>query len=141
MRMIHKLVCAGAIFGSFFSLNAPAQNASLPYPAYPYTAKAMVVNPDQGKMGVYRSLAELTYQAYLEKDDGQAAVLARILERVWDRGESGLRTSAPETWGKIDKSMDGFIKPLIGASKNERADNSVIASRYEAYLANLATAD
>jgi hypothetical protein len=119
----------------------PAQDTPLPNPTYPYAARAAIVNPDQGKMGVYRSLAELTYEAYVNKDDAQAAVLARILEKVWDRGETNLRASTPAVWTRIDKSMDGFIKPLSVGIHQGRADGAIISAAYERYLATLASAD
>jgi hypothetical protein len=60
------------------------------------------VNPDQGKMGIYRSLAQLAYQAYLSKDDHAAGALGRFLERCWDQGEGDLREVSPDTWSQID---------------------------------------
>ena len=124
---------------------ASAQNASFhagPYPLYPYTARAVIVNPDQGKMGIYRSLAELAWEAYESNNYAQAAVLARILERVWDRSQGDLRKSSPEVWSAIDKSMDKFIGPLIVyASTGEVLPVGTEAANYQRYLRELDAAD
>ena len=92
-------------------------------------------------MGTYRALAELAYQAYEKKDNTTAAILARILEKSWDRGEGDLRKSSPDVWSKIDSSMDGFIKPLTGFSRTGRADEAKEHAAYEQYLQALAGAD
>lgn len=105
------------------------------------TGFAAVVDPDQGKMGMYRSLAQLAYIAYLERRDTQAAVLARILEKVWDRSEADLHRSSPEAWERIYKSMDCFTKPLIETSSFGRLHVDVVTTACEQYLADLATAD
>jgi len=71
-------------------------------------------------MGSYRALAQLAYRAYEQKDDKTAAILRGFLERVWNRGEGDLGETAPDTWSKIDRSMDGFIKPLTGFAQTGR---------------------
>ena len=125
----------------FCSVAASAQNASLP--PVRYIAQATVVDPDAGKMGTYRTLAQLAFEASIENHAAQAGVLARILEKVWDRGEGDLRKSSPEVWSKIDKSMDGFVKPLIseGASANGKVSSALLSKLYQQYLSDLATAD
>ncbi len=110
-------------------------------PGQTYAARAAIVNPDQGKAGVYRSLAQLAYQAYAEKNDGEAAVLARILEKVWASESANLRASSPDVWQKINKSMDRFARPLIGASTGGRPQEDFEASAYQQYLADLSAAD
>jgi hypothetical protein len=99
------------------------------------------INPDSGKMGSYRALAQLAYRAYEQKDDKTAAILGRVLERVWDRGEGELRKSSPDVWGKIDQSMDGFIKPLTGFASAGRADEAKERAAYQAYLDSLSVAE
>ena len=94
-----------------------------------YAARTAIVNPDQGKSGVYRSLAQLAYQAYVEKNDGEAAVLAHILERVWTNERASLHTSS---WETIDKSMERFARPLRGVSTGggvQESNFSRISSR------------
>jgi hypothetical protein len=99
------------------------------------------INPDSGKMGSYRALAQLAYRAYEQKDDKTAAILGRVLEKVWDRGEGELRKSSPEVWGKIDQSMDGFIKPLTGFASAGRADEAKERAAYQTYLDSLGAAE
>ena len=136
MTMVGTVVLSGT---------ASAQSASSPkepYPLIPYTARAVIVNPDQGKMGVYRSLSQLAWEAYESNNYAQAAVLARILERVWDRGEGDLRKSSPEAWSAIDKSMDKFIGPLIVYQKTgEVLPLGTEAANYQQYLKELDLAD
>jgi hypothetical protein len=99
------------------------------------------IDPDNGKMGAYRTLAQLAYRAYEQRDDKAAAILARVLERVWDRGEGELQKTAPETWSKIDRSMDGFIKPLTGFAQTGRADETKERAAYQLYLDSLSATD
>jgi len=103
-------------------------------------APAAPITVDNTKMGSYRALAELSYQAFQKGDNATAAVLARILERTWDKGESDLRKSAPDTWSQIDSSMDGFIKPVMryAASTPEPAK---VEAAYNTFLEKLKQAD
>lgn len=102
---------------------------------------AEVVDPNQGKMGVYKSLAQLAYLAYVGKHYAEAAVLARILEKLLDRDETDLHGSSPEAWEKIYKSMNQFIKPLIETPTAGRPHEDVVTAACFQYLADLATAD
>src|ERR1700728_1820411 len=88
MRSIRLLIYLGALLGNIFVIGAPADAQT----ATPQAA----IDPDQGKMGTYRALAELAYQSYEKKDNTTAAVLARILEKSWDRGEGDLRKSSSD---------------------------------------------
>jgi hypothetical protein len=105
------------------------------------------INPDQGRMGSYRALAQLAYRAYEDNEDKTAAVLARILERTWDQGEwhntsdNSLCKSRTPVCLSIDAAMDDFVKPLTGISRNGRADQLKEKAAYEAYLVTLASAD
>ena len=105
VRKLWLSICFPALLGGLFFVcsAAVAQTASQP----------ALIDPDQGKMGIYRALAQLAYQDYEKKDDESAAVLVRILERVWDRGEGDLRKSNPAAWRAIDHSMDMFIGPIV----------------------------
>jgi hypothetical protein len=133
-RTVFLLLSTLVLFFGFTLPGLSQQTASAPM------VKADI-DPDQGKMGIYRALAQLAYQAYVNKDDHTAAVLGRILERCWDKGEADLRKSAPDRWSAIDQSMDGFIKPLTGFSRNGRGDERKERAAYEAYLKALADAD
>jgi hypothetical protein len=102
---------------------------------------------DNTRMGAYRALAELSFQAFQKGDNAIAAELARILERTWDQGE--WRNSSDGSYCKdnqsvcqsIDRAMDGFVKPLTGFSKSGRAGQAKEEAAYQAYLKTLASAD
>lgn len=98
------------------------------------------ITVDDTKMGSYRALAELSYQAFEKGDNPTAAVLARILERTWDKGEGDLRKSSPDTWSQIDSSMDGFIKPVM-AYASHAPDPAKVEAAYKTFLEKLKQAD
>jgi hypothetical protein len=101
---------------------------------------AAPITVDNTKMGSYRALAELSYQAFEKGDNAMAAVLARILERTWDKGEGDLRKSSPDTWSQIDSSMDGFIKPVM-AYGSAAPDPRKVEAAYTTFLEKLKQAD
>lgn len=98
------------------------------------------ITVDNTKMGSYRALAELSYQAFQKGDNATAAVLARILERTWDKGEGDLRKSSPDTWSGIDSSMDGFIKPVMNYAASA-PDPAKVEAAYKTFLEKLKQAD
>jgi hypothetical protein len=104
------------------------------------TSSAAPITVDNTKMGSYRALAELSHQAFLKGDNATAAVLARILERTWDKGEGDLRKSSPDTWSQIDSSMDGFIKPIM-AYASTAPDPAKVEAAYSTFLEKLKRAD
>jgi len=72
---------------------------------------------DNTKMGAYRALAQHTFAEFQKGDLASAAMLARVLERVWDKGEDyggdmALKKTHPDLFEEIDKAMDDFITPL-----------------------------
>jgi hypothetical protein len=100
---------------------------------------------DNTKMGAYRALAELSFQAFQKGDHATAAKLARILERTWDKGEEGdgersLAKTNNELFEQIDAAMDAFIKPLIGYEKSA-PDPAKTGTAYTAFLEKLKQAD
>jgi hypothetical protein len=100
---------------------------------------------DNSKMGAYRALAELSFQAFRKGDTASSAKLARILERTWDKGEEGggersLAKTNKELFEQIDNAMDAFIKPLIGYEKST-PDPAKIEAAYAAFLEKLKQAD
>jgi hypothetical protein len=101
---------------------------------------AAAITVDNTKMGSYRALAELSYQAFQKGDNATAAVLARILERTWDKGEGDLRKSSPDTWSGIDSSMDGFIKPVMNYAAGA-PDPAKVEAAYKTFLEKLKQAD
>lgn len=73
---------------------------------------------DNTKMGPYRALAQLSFQAFQKGDNATTAELARILERTWDAAEEGggdhsLAKTNKDRFEQIDKAMDVFIKPVM----------------------------
>lgn len=95
----------------------------------------------KGKMSTYRNLAQLAYEFYLKGDNQRAAVLAGIIESVYDRSETDLEKNSPALHGKIDMAMDAFIKPLKYYVKAGRADPAKEQVAFENYLKCLALAD
>jgi hypothetical protein len=100
---------------------------------------------DNTRMGAYRALAELCFQAFQKGDTAAAAKLARILERTWDKGEEGggktsLTVTNAELFEQIDSAMDAFIKPLIAYEKSA-PDPVKVAAAYSAFLEKLQLAD
>src|SRR6267154_5412235 len=73
---------------------------------------------DNTRMGAYRALAQLSFQAFQKGDTAAAAELARILERTWDAAEEGggprsLVVRNKDLFEQLDKAMDTFIKPIL----------------------------
>ena len=73
---------------------------------------------DNTKMGPYRALAQHAFAEFQKGDMATAAQLARVLERVWDKGEdyggdTALKKTHPDLFEQIDKAMDEFVNPLM----------------------------
>src|SRR5882762_1280994 len=71
---------------------------------------SQVAGVDNTKMGAYRALAQLSFQAFEKGDATTAAELARVLERTWDKGEEqgGAESVAklnPALFKQIDDAM------------------------------------
>jgi hypothetical protein len=92
------------------------------------------------KMGAYRALAQLSFQAFQKGDNATAATLARILERTWDKGEADFEKSNPDLRDKIDHAMDTFIKPIM-AYASKRPDPTQVQAAYNDYLDKLKQGD
>jgi hypothetical protein len=95
---------------------------------------------DDSRMGAYRALAQLSFQAFQKGDNVTAATLARILERTWDKGEADFEKSNPDLRDQIDRSMDGFIKPIM-AYAQKRPDPTEVQAAYNDYLEKLKKGD
>lgn len=125
------VLLTGSPMMSLAQNNAPVADKS---PAqFSYSSK--------GKMSNYRNLAQLAYEFYLKGDNQRAAVLAGIIESVYDRSETDIEKNSPALHGKIDMSMDAFIKPLKYYVKAGRADPAKEKAAFESYLQCLALAD
>lgn len=138
MKML-RMVALVAIVGSsyvLFSARCHAQTKA-------FTQTAGV---DNSRMGAYRALAQLSYQAFQKGDSATAAELARVLERTWDQGEwhntsDGSYCKANRTVCQpIDESMDVFIKPIIGFGK-KAPDAAAVEAAYKDFLEKLKQAD
>jgi hypothetical protein len=100
---------------------------------------------DNTKMGPYRALAQLAYSAFQKGDTAAAAELARILERVWDKGEdyggdTALKKTNAANFEQIDKAMDEFVAPLM-EYKTKPPDPARTKAAYNSYLEKLKLAD
>jgi hypothetical protein len=95
---------------------------------------------DNSKMGAYRGLAQLSFQAFQKGDLATSAKLARILERTWDAGEGDLAKNNPSVFEDVDHAMDVLIKPLMAYDKTV-PNPTEIQSAYSNYLAKLNEAE
>lgn len=100
---------------------------------------------DNTKMGAYRALAQHAYSEFQKGDVASAALLARVLERVWDKGEdyggdTALKKTHPDLFEEIDKAMDDFITPLTDY-KSKAPDPAHVKAAYSSYLEKLKQAD
>jgi len=101
---------------------------------------------DNTRMGAYRALAQLSFQALQKGDNVTAAELARILEATWDRGE--WRNSSPSSLCNtnravcqpIDHALDVFISPIMNYAEKAPDPNAVQAA-YGDFLDKLKQAD
>ena len=108
------------------------------------TLSAQEPKPDQSKpaagtpaaddnMTPYRKLATDTLNAFQAHDMATAKKKARELEVAWDTHEKALQKKSPDLWGKIDKAMDAFIKPVQGKSP----DPASVQTAYDTFIAKL----
>jgi hypothetical protein len=106
---------------------------------------ASVAGVDNAPMGAYRSLAQMSFEAFQAGDPTRAAKLARILERTWDKGEEyggdrALSKKNKALFEQIDAAMDAFIKPIIHA-EIKSPDLVATKAAYEAFVTKLSQAD
>ena len=100
---------------------------------------------DNTKMGPYRALAQLAYAASQKGDNAGAAMLAKILERTWDKaedygGDTALSKKNHALFGEIDKAMDQFIS-LLFDHPTTAPDAAKLKSAYAQYLEKLKLGD
>jgi len=81
---------------------------------------------DNSKMGAYRALAQHVYADFQKGDLVAAALMAKVLERVWDKaedygGDTALSKTNHGLFEQIDKAMDDFIS-LITEAKGKPPD-------------------
>jgi hypothetical protein len=105
-----------------------------------------VAGVDNTRLGAYRALAQLTFQAFQRGDDANAAELARILERTWDQGEwhntSDGSVCKPNRalCQPIDRALDVFIKPVINYTE-KKPDPTTVQAAYTDFLNQIKKAE
>src|ERR1700737_936620 len=100
---------------------------------------------DNSKMGPYRALAQLAFTASQKGDNATAAMLAKVLERTWDKGEDyGGDTALSKTnhalFDAVDKAMDLFVNMLLDHQATA-PDPAKVKAVYTGYLEKLKLAD
>lgn len=129
--------------GSF--LMALAVILTLANPGTPQTKGSQTAGVDNTKMGPYRALAQLAFNASQKGDNATAATLAKILERTWDKsedygGDTALAKTNKQLFEEIDKAMDAFVNLLV-----EHASSGPDAARvrvtYNNYIEKLKLGD
>ena len=100
---------------------------------------------DNNKMGPYRALAQLAFVASQKGDHATAAMLAKILERTWDKaedygGDTALSKTNHAVFEEIDKAMDQFGIMLI-EHINSGPDQAKLKAAFTNYLEKLKLAD
>jgi len=135
LRILPITACAAALLGSALGLPIWGQEKRAPQTA----------GVDNTKMGPYRALAQLAYAASQKGDNASAAMLAKILERTWDKaedygGDTALSKKNHALFEEIDKSMDQFISLLLEHSASA-PDAAKLKSAYAQYLEKLKLGD
>jgi hypothetical protein len=100
---------------------------------------------DNTKMGPYRALATLAFNASQKGDNAIAATLAKILERTWDKsedygGDTALSKTNKKLFDEIDKAMDQFVSLLV-EHPSAAPDPARLRAAYTNYLDKLKAAD
>ena len=138
-RVVIKTVlemCACFVLGACIVLPCRAQEKTV-------TQSAGV---DNTRMGAYRALAQLSYEALKKGDNATAAELARILERTWDQGE--WHNSSDRAFCKanrtvcqpIDHALDVFIGPIMNYP-SQAPNPATVQAAYQDFLDKLKQAD
>jgi len=100
---------------------------------------------DDTKMGPYRALVQAIFSASQKGDPATAALLARVLELLWDKaedygGDTALSKTNRKLFDEIDKAMDQFVTPLK-EYKTKAPDAAKVKAAYNTYLEKLRLAD
>jgi hypothetical protein len=100
---------------------------------------------ENNKMGPYKALAQLAYSASQKGDNANAAMLAKILERVWDKsedygGDTALSKTNKQAFNEIDKAMDEFVM-LFVERPNAAPDPARVKAAYNNYIEKLKLGD
>ena len=100
---------------------------------------------DNTKMGPYRALATLAFNASQKGDNATAATLAKVLERTWDKsedygGDTALSKTNKKLFEELDKAMDQFVSLLVEHATTA-PDPARLRAAYTNYLEKLKEAD
>ena len=100
---------------------------------------------DNTKMGPYRALASLAFNASQKGDNSTAATLAKILERTWDKsedygGDTALSKTNKKLFDELDKAMDQFVSLLVD-HPTSAPDPARLRAAYTNYIDKLKEAD
>jgi hypothetical protein len=100
---------------------------------------------DNTKMGPYRALATLAFNASQKGDNATAATLAKVLERTWDKsedygGDTALSKTNKKLFEELDKAMDQFVSLLVD-HPTMAPDPARLRAAYTNYLEKLKEAD
>ncbi len=100
---------------------------------------------DNTKMGPYRALASLAFNASQKGDNATAATLAKILERTWDKsedygGDTALSKTNKKLFDEVDKAMDQFVSLLV-EHPTAAPEAARLRAAYNNYLDKLKLAD
>jgi len=111
----------------------------------PQTKAPQSAGVDNTKMGPYRALAQLAFNASQKGDNATAATLAKILERTWDKsedygGDTALSKTNKQLFDEVDKAMDSFVSLLID-HPNSAPDAARVKTTFAAYMEKLKQAD
>ncbi len=115
-------------------------------PAWAQEKKVAQTNGvDNSKMGAYRALAQHIYADFQKGDLAGAALMAKVLERVWDKaedygGDTALSKTNHGLFEQIDKAMDDFLSQITDA-KGKAPDPATVKTAFKAYLDKLKLAD
>jgi hypothetical protein len=135
LTKLFRLTVFSALALALCAAGSPAQERKVPQTA----------GVDNSKMGPYRALAQLAYGASQKGDNANAAMLAKILERTWDKaedygGDTALSKTNHSLFEEVDKAMDQFVNMLI-EHPNSAPDAAKLKMAYGAYLEKLKQAD
>ena len=133
-RVVTAVVVTGGLIYGAISSEAQEKNIT------------QTAGVDNTRMGAYRALAELTYEAFRKRDNTTAAELARVLELTWDQGQ--YHNTSDKSFCKehasvchpIDDAMDDFIRPIMNYSK-KAPDPGTVKAAFEDFLEKLEKAE
>jgi hypothetical protein len=96
---------------------------------------------DNTKMGPYRALAQLAFAASQKGENSTATMLAKVLERTWDKaedygGDTALSKTNHALFEDIDKAMDQFVTLLLD-HPGSAPDPAKLKVAYFGYLEKL----